>query len=335
MTAVFALPWVQEATGIPWISIAAIMATHAAWILFAYFVVLPRIKASRRAFDLLVIGNLVIGTSLASLIPVLADAPDSVLWGAMILYATLNGSLAELEPSVPFEELAGTFAISSARSGSCGLDAGGRVKPALLVVEDNAQMREALTTVLGERFDVDAVALARTALARSREYAIALVDLGLPDLDGVQLVAALRARSTMPILVLTIEDATERVLAALSAGASGYLLKDRLAIELLSSIDAALDGESPLSPRAARHVVASLHGSQPPPALDLDLTASERRVLEALARGLTYDQIGLMLDISVNTVRSRVRTLYDKLDVASRTEAVVVAAQRGLIQLDS
>lgn len=116
---------------------------------------------------------------------------------------------------------------------------------------------------------------------------------------------------------------------------SGYLLKDRLATELLSSIDAALDGESPLSPRAARHVVASLHGSQPPPALDLHLTASERRVLEALARGLTYDQIGLMLDISVNTVRSRVRTLYDKLDVASRTEAVVVAAQRGLIQLDS
>jgi DNA-binding NarL/FixJ family response regulator len=209
------------------------------------------------------------------------------------------------------------------------------MKPPLLVVEDNTAMREALTSVLAERFDVDAVALARTALARDRAYAIAIVDMGLPDLDGVQLVAALRARSAMPILVLTIEDAKERVLAALSAGASGYLLKDRIAIELMSAIDAALDGESPLSPRAARHVVASLHGSQPAPAFDLHLTASERRVLESLARGLTYDQIGLVLDISVNTVRSRVRTLYDKLEVASRTEAVVVAAQRGLISLES
>jgi DNA-binding NarL/FixJ family response regulator len=58
-------------------------------------------------------------------------------------------------------------------------------------------------------------------------------------------------------------------------------------------------------------------------------------VLEALARGFTYEQIGVMLEISVNTVRSRVRTLYDKLDVASRTEAVVIAAQRGLIHLES
>jgi DNA-binding NarL/FixJ family response regulator len=199
-------------------------------------------------------------------------------------------------------------------------------------------MRDALCAVLGERFDVDPTALARTALSRitSQSYALALVDLGLPDLDGVQLVAAMRNHvPPMPILVLTIEDARDRVLAALSAGASGYLLKDRLATELVSAIDAALDGESPLSPRAARHVVASLRGSLPAPAIEVQLTASERRVLEALARGFTYDQVGIMLDISVNTVRSRVRALYDKLDVASRTEAVVVAAQRGLIRLET
>jgi DNA-binding NarL/FixJ family response regulator len=199
-------------------------------------------------------------------------------------------------------------------------------------------MRDALCAVLGERFDVDPTALARTALSRitSQSYALALVDLGLPDLDGVQLVAAMRNHvPPMPILVLTIEDARDRVLAALSAGASGYLLKDRLATELVSAIDAALDGESPLSPRAARHVVASLRGSLPAPAIEVQLTASERRVLEALARGFTYDQVGIMFDISVNTVRSRVRALYDKLDVASRTEAVVVAAQRGLIRLET
>jgi DNA-binding NarL/FixJ family response regulator len=211
--------------------------------------------------------------------------------------------------------------------------------PRLLCVEDNPHFRAMLLAMLSPQFDVDAVGLARTALAHARAAtpAVAVVDLGLPDGDGIELVRGLRAiHAALPIVVLTIQDGRDRVLDALSAGASGYVLKDRAAHELLDALDAVRAGDAPLSPRIAGHVVAAARGSSPPrlntPML---LTGSERRVLEELARGLTYDQIGLVLEISVNTVRSRVRTLYDKLDVASRTEAVVVAAQRGLIRIES
>jgi signal transduction histidine kinase len=101
LPAVFALPWVERATGISWVAMAAIMVVHASWIAFSAVVLNPRIRTSRRAFDAMVVGNVVFGVGLASLFPVLANAPHSVLWGALILYGTMNGSLAELEPSIP------------------------------------------------------------------------------------------------------------------------------------------------------------------------------------------------------------------------------------------
>lgn len=105
LPAVFALPWVEQATGIAWTTIAAIVATHAAWALFSLFVLAPRLRSSRRAFDLMILGNVVFGVALASLFPLLADAPASVLWGALVLYATMNGAIAELEPSIPLQAL--------------------------------------------------------------------------------------------------------------------------------------------------------------------------------------------------------------------------------------
>lgn len=208
----------------------------------------------------------------------------------------------------------------------------------LLVVEDNAMFRTMLVTLLSPRFAVDAVGTVRAALghARAARPVAAVVDLGLPDGDGTELVRALRdLYADLAIVVLTIEDASARVLAALAAGANGYVTKDRVAIELYDAIDAARTGGTPLSARVAAHVVSALRSSTPamparPPVL---LTESERRVLEQLARGLTYDQVGLVLDISINTVRSRVRTLYDKLEVVSRSEAIVTAARLRLIDL--
>lgn len=210
----------------------------------------------------------------------------------------------------------------------------------LLLVEDDARYRAGLELVLAPRFTVHATALARTALAwiaDDLDVAIAIVDLGLPDIDGVDLLRALRgARPTLPVIVLTISDTRDRVLAAIDAGAAGYVLKERAVRDLISAIDAALAGEVMLSPRAAAHVVAAVRREGEPAAAVADpilLTPSERRVLAELARGLSYAQIGLVLDISVNTVRSRIRTLFSKLDVASSTEAIAVAARQGLIRL--
>lgn len=113
------------------------------------------------------------------------------------------------------------------------------------------------------------------------------------------------------------------------------MTKDRVAIELHDALDAARTGGTPLSARVAAHVVSALRSTTPamparPPVMP---TESERRVLEQLARGLTYEQVGLVLDISVNTVRSRVQTLYEKLEVVSRSEAIVTAARLHLIEL--
>ena len=209
----------------------------------------------------------------------------------------------------------------------------------LLLVEDDPRFRVALQRLLEPHYTVHAMALGQTALARATAVkpALAIVDMGLPDIDGVALVGALRAaRPDMPVLVLTIDDTRERVTAAIEAGAAGYLLKDGVAHELFPAIEACLAGESPLSPRAASHLVRlAREGVAPPLTSATFLTRSERLVLDQLARGLTYEQIGLALDISINTVRTCVRALYDKLDAGSRTEAVVIAAQRGLIRLDT
>lgn len=210
----------------------------------------------------------------------------------------------------------------------------------LLLVEDDHRFAQVVATVLAPRFEVRSTALARVAvewLTGGLEVAVAVVDLGLPDADGVDLLRALRSlRPALPVIVLTVDDTSQRVLAALDAGAAGYVLKEHVVRELASAADAALAGESWLSPRAASHVVHARRAAPLTEASDTApvlLTNVERRVLDELARGLSYAQIGLVLDISVNTVRSRIRTLFDKLGAASSTEAVALAAQRGLLRL--
>lgn len=212
----------------------------------------------------------------------------------------------------------------------------------LLLVENDVHLQRALPTLFASRFETHATARARVALdwlTAGLEVVVAVVDLGLPDADGIDLVRAIHTlRPALPVVVLTITDTSERVLAALDAGAMGYVLKDHLARELVTAIDAARAGDVSLSPRVARHVVQARRASSPsivddaPPLL---LTTMERRVLDELARGLSYAQIGLVLDISINTVRSRIRTLFDKLGAGSSTEAVSVAIRRGLIRLDA
>jgi DNA-binding NarL/FixJ family response regulator len=211
----------------------------------------------------------------------------------------------------------------------------------LLLVEDDVRFQRAVAMLLAPRFETRATARARVALdwlAEGIRVAAAIVDLGLPDADGVDLVRAIRAlRSDLPVIVVTVSDTSERVLAALDAGATGYVLKEHIAHELGAAIDAALAGDVALSPRAARYVVQARRASSPsfadsPPPL---LTTMERRVLDELARGLSYAQIGLVLDISINTVRSRIRTLFDKLGAGSSTEAISIALKRGLLRTDA
>jgi DNA-binding NarL/FixJ family response regulator len=209
----------------------------------------------------------------------------------------------------------------------------------VLVVEGDRRVRDAIAHLLDRtRFSADLVGSAAAALAALEDDPqVVLVDLGLPDLDGIELIAQIRAqRPTTPCLVLTSASTENQIRAALRAGARGYLLKEDLGRRLVLAISEALLGGIPLSKVAAELLLAQVRGDAPPPPSSGEvvggpLSARERQVLARLARSLTYEETAADLGVSVNTVRTYVRGIYDKLAVSSRTEAVMAALERGLL----
>jgi DNA-binding NarL/FixJ family response regulator len=207
----------------------------------------------------------------------------------------------------------------------------------LLIVEDDARLRDVLSLLLGGTYLTKLVGSAREALDALSlgDFTLALVDLRLPDMDGVQLISLLAAqRPGMPMLVLSAVSRDAEIVAALRAGASGYLFKEDLGARLLPAIEDALEGGVPLSRGAARVLRDELRRSEateerePSP-----LTEREHEVLSLLARGLSYEDIAQTISISLNTVRGHVRALYEKLGVSTKSEAVMVAIQRGWLSV--
>lgn len=174
------------------------------------------------------------------------------------------------------------------------------------------------------------------ALSAKGHFDAALVDLGLPDRDGVELVRELvEANPSLPVVVLTIQGASPRVLAAFQAGARGYLLKEQLGTRLIPALNEAISGGMPMSPAIARQVLGVLRSLPAPVHLEKsltpDLTERELAVLNAFAEGMSYARAAEHLDISINTLRTHVRNIYSKLMVETRTEAVLFALQLGLL----
>lgn len=203
----------------------------------------------------------------------------------------------------------------------------------ILVVEDDSRLCQALRLVIdGGRYRAEVVSSAAAALAavERREPSLVLVDLGLPDLDGIELIERLVSRRpSIVILVLTAVTAPARIVAAIRAGARGYLFKEDLGRRLVDAIDDALAGGAPLSAAAARAIVTSVRDQDHCPADPSPLTARESDVLAALARGFTFDESGAALGISAHTVRSHARAVYDKLGASNKAEAVAIAMRQG------
>lgn len=209
----------------------------------------------------------------------------------------------------------------------------------LMLVEDESWIREDVASLLdvpGGAFRVIASfgtgEEAIRAVQNGLQVELALVDLGLPGVSGVEVIRALRRACPEAVAVaFTVFDDERSVFAALKAGARGYLLKttpfDRLREALL---DAATGG-APMSPGIARLVVESME--QPAPA-EVDeassLTPREREVLSFLTRGHTYADTASALGIALGTVQTHVRSIYGKLEVASKAEATATALRRGL-----
>lgn len=205
-----------------------------------------------------------------------------------------------------------------------------------LCVEDDAALHPLLRMEVA-RAGLEPVFCPTVAAARSRlgpAPALAIVDLGLPDGSGLDLVRELAARCPgTPTLVLTVDDRPEMVLAALRAGAAGYVLKEDIVSRLAAAVGDALAGGMPLSARLGGAVRRQLRSASDGALEAVSLTRTERDLLGGLARGLSYDQCGLAAGVSVNTVRTHVRAVYRKLEVSSKTEAVVEAVRLGLIEL--
>jgi DNA-binding NarL/FixJ family response regulator len=201
----------------------------------------------------------------------------------------------------------------------------------VLIADDHNLVRAGLSQLLANADDIEVVGTAATgrqAVERAidRSADIVLMDLSMPDLDGIDATAELRRRAPEARTVaLTSFSDRSRILAALDAGAVGYLLKDAEPDELLRGIRAAARGESPLAPRAAREVLAARHE---PPGPEARLTGREREILSLVAEGHPNKVIARRLEIAEKTVKNHLSHIFQVLDVTDRTQAALWAQKR-------
>ena len=170
------------------------------------------------------------------------------------------------------------------------------------------------------------------------KFDMALIDLGLPDGSGVDVVAALReSQPEAQSVVVTIHDDDDHLFPALQAGAFGYLLKEQSREQLADQLKRISQGEPPLSPSIARKVIAYFAAQARPQQSQhsmphVQLTDRENEVLLRVAKGFTLPEIGVQLNLSRHTIADYVKQIYRKLNVSSRAEAALEAQRLGLFR---
>jgi DNA-binding NarL/FixJ family response regulator len=213
----------------------------------------------------------------------------------------------------------------------------------LLIVDDQELIRTGLRLFLQTRDDFDVVGEAEDGdeaveLAAALRPDVILMDIRMPRMDGVEATARLHAAGISPpprVLILTTFDLDEYVFGALRAGAAGFLLKDASRARLLEAIHVVHDGDALLSPSITRRLVenfaARTEPLRSPPALLTALTPREREALLLVARGLSNSEIAAHLVVTEATVKSHVGSMFAKLGLRDRAQAVVFAYEHGVI----
>jgi len=204
----------------------------------------------------------------------------------------------------------------------------GHVTIAVSIVEDDAQARKILAgwvsraagfRLAGEWGDAESALLDLP----EKKPNVVLMDINLPGMSGVE--AVKRLKPMLPdaqFVMLTVYEDADHIYNALAAGATGYLLKQTPRAELLGALEEVHRGGSPMTSNIARKVVQSFRQASPAPAGAEELSPREQEVLDLLARGYLYKEIAERLNISVPTVNTYVRRMYEKLHVRSRAQAV-------------
>ena len=205
------------------------------------------------------------------------------------------------------------------------------------VVEDMKDIRDGLTTLINFTDGFRCTGSYRSmeeALARIESDVpdVLLSDIGLPGMSGIQGIRLIKERyPEMQVLMLTVYDDDDRIFDALCAGASGYLLKRTPPAKLLDSIREAMSGGGPVSPEVAARVIKFFREFHNPERADYDLTPHETRLLKLLTEGYNYQSAAAKLGVSYNTVKFHVRHIFDKLQVHSKSEAVLKAMRDRLV----
>jgi DNA-binding NarL/FixJ family response regulator len=209
----------------------------------------------------------------------------------------------------------------------------------VLIADDQTLFRVGLARLLEEDERVDIVGQAgdgaeAVKLAGSLKPDVVLMDLKMPNLDGIeatrQIVAAYPG---VKVLLLTTFEADNHVIQALKAGASGYILKDSRPDSIVSSLLAVMAGERVMASVVANRVLEMLTGTTTPKEFYDGLTGREIEILKLLAGGMANKQIAYKLKISEKTVRNHVSNMYEKLNIYDRSQAVLYAVRKGLVEI--
>ncbi|RDB04672.1 response regulator transcription factor [Runella aurantiaca] len=204
----------------------------------------------------------------------------------------------------------------------------------VVIVDDNDDFREGLFHFLNFSTGFEVVGCFANPVnivenITRTQPDVVLMDIDMPHITGIEAVKLLKVHfKRLNILMLTVFEDEERVFKAMQAGAIGYLLKKTPPQKVLESVQEVMEGGAPMSPLIARKVVHFF--SKTPPA-DYNLTPKELEVLRWLVEGLSYKMIAAELNLSIDTVRTHLKNIYDKLHVKSNTEAVVKAIRNRLV----
>ena len=210
------------------------------------------------------------------------------------------------------------------------------------VIDDDSRLRQHLVRILNTSSQLEC-AWSAGSLKEARKHLpnlpdVALVDLGLPDGSGAELIEDLQGQGATKVLIVSVFDDKQTVLNCIQSGADGYIVKESTPAEIVRAVEALMDGGSPISATAAIHLMDLVR--QPgDKAANLDhvevnpLTPRETELLQLFVKGITYKEAADMLDISRHTVGDHMKSIFRKLAVKTRSEAVYEAVSKKFIHL--